>query len=362
MSALPPTFLSDLDPLAAASTLEARQASWDHAQKLLRKLRLVFDARALNTRLLTSNPFAIPIYDHIFDKLSNFGVASILDMEASYHQLEVNPEHRDKLSFDFDNTTYRWRGAPFGLTHLTSHFQQLMTDILKDHLKYVVIYVDDVVIFSQDVAEHIQHVSAVIKTLTQFNVKLNTGKCHFGYEKLRILGHLVGKHGFRCADPVKTQELFHYDRPQTGKELMHFLGVIGFLGDYVPLMSNLLGPLNALRYVAVITDELWTPSCQLAFATVQKVLTQSPVLTAYNSKYPLHLAVDASQYGIGYILYQIIDDKVVYIKFGSRALNKGQRNYGATKRELLAIIFALNSCRPWIFGIHFTLCKNHWVT
>jgi len=143
------------------------------------------------------------------------------------------------------------------------------------------------------------------------------------------------------------------------------LGVVNFLMDYIPFKSLLEGPLNALRGILGkrpgnrVLDGDWTPECQQHFDLLKKVLSNPPVLQTYNPKFPLHVATDSSQYGVGAVLYQVIEDKISYIRFASSSLNSGQRNYSATKRELLAIIFALNRFRPWLYGVHFTLQTDH---
>jgi len=241
--------------------------------------------------------------------------------------------------------------------------QELASKILKDNYPNVLIYVDDIIIMSNSLEEHIKTVNKILDKLTAANLRLNFDKCHFGFSCIQVLGHLLTGEE-RRPDPKKMDKLLKWYRPTTGKQVMSFLGFVNYLRDYVPNMSIIAAPLDKLRKLKVVTEDDWTIQCQEAFKTLKQVLANPPVLQTPLANVKMHVACDASQLGIGAVLYQIDENaetpsKKRYIAFASRSLNSGQRNYSATRRELLAVIFALQRFRYWLSDRHFILETDH---
>lgn len=320
-------------------------------------VRVCIDPRPLNL-LLEDESFALPLVNDIFDTLQGFVVASALDLAESFLQFPLHSPDRIKTTFTWRNVRYQFVGAPFGIKILPAHFQRAMVIILSDHLAYITIFVDDILIYSRSPAEHIRHVMAVLRTLNAVGLKLNTDKCHFGYVRVALLGHIIS--GLeRNADPAKLSSVAGLERPTTGRQMQSVLGLLGYLREYVPLFSRLSAPLDALRHVNNITEEMWTADCDKAFVGLKSVLSSPPVLSSPDFKEPFLVGTDASQYAIGAVLYQETGGRRRYIAFASQSLNRAQRNYPATRRELLAIVFALRRFRMWLYGAHFTLFTDH---
>lgn len=319
-------------------------------------VRVCLDPRALNV-ILPDDNYPIPRISDLFDKLRGFHVASSLDLRESYTQLRVSDDDQEKLSFTWNSVRYSWQGAPYGLKFLTSHFQRVMTAILHECHAFCIIFVDDVVVFSASISQHIDHLRCVIQALNDANLRLNLDKCRFGCTQLPVLGHIISSDRIR-PDPDKISSLHNLPVPHTGKQIESFLGLANYLRDYIPLYSKIATPLEKLRKRKTIGAE-WTAECQRAFDTLKLVLSQAPVLSAADPDHPLLVATDASQYGVGAALYQLINNTPRYIAFASRALNKAQTNYPATLRELLAVVFAVSKFRNWLYGRHFTLYCDH---
>lgn len=193
--------------------------------------------------------------------------------------------------------------------------------------------------------------------LTKFNLRLNVKKCRLGYTTLRVLGHILNGSS-RTADPDKVQAIQDWPVPHSGKDIERLLGFLNYLRDYIPLYAMIAAPLEPLRKFKVLGAR-WVPACAAAFSTFKSVLASQVTICFPDYAHQFILAVDASQYGLGLVLYQVVDGQKRYVLFASKALNKAQRNYSATKRELLAIIFALQRCRQYLYGFRFQLHTDH---
>jgi len=321
--------------------------------------RVCLDFRRVNACLDVPNMQNIPSIPDLFKKAAGKRFYTALDLRHSYHQLPVKPEHQSRTAFKWHGKSYMFRGAPFGLKHLTSHMQRLMEVVLVDSYDYTMCFVDDVVICSNSLEEHIRHVTAVVDSLTKWNLSLNIEKCQWCFTELSALGHRIGAYG-RSADPDKIKKAVRWTRPSTGKQMMAFLGFTNYLRDYLVHYASLVAPLDCLRMCKVITPDDWTPDRIAAFDAIRHAFATVPqLLQAPLPGYKLLVATDASQFGIGAVLYQMVEGKPRYIEFASRSLNTAQRNYSATRRELLAVVFALQRFQFYLTSPSFTLQTDH---
>jgi hypothetical protein len=191
--------------------------------------RLCFDGRALNTALTEPSRNNVPEINNIMTKLRNYNILSAIDLKKGYWQCPVHEPHRVKTSFKWDGKVYQWAGSPFGVKHLTHHFQSLMEKVLQKHDAYCVVFVDDIFIFSKTDEEHAGHVAAVLETLQEYNFKINQAKSQFGFRKLKCLGYVIDVDGSIHIDPDKAKKVKTFTRPRTGKAMETFLGFINFI-------------------------------------------------------------------------------------------------------------------------------------
>ena len=320
------------------------------------KHRVCIDPRAIN-QLIPDLSLAVPKIAELFRKLHGFEVASSLDLQESYHQFPIREEDRIKTTFTWMGVRYFFVGAPFGFKPITQLFQSCMEQILEPCMTYVIIFVDDILVFSFSISDHILHLNSVINLLTSNFLRLNIDKCHFAFKRLKVLGHIVsGKD--RIVDPKKLSALKSMPIPQTGKQVSAMLGFVNYLRDYIPNYAMIAAPLEKLRKVKRIGSR-WDDDCQKALEMFRNVLSSAPVLEYPKDGVEFKVATDASQFGVGAALYQFYDERNHYISFVSTSLSKSQRNYSATRRELLAIIFALKRFYYYLYGTHFELHTDH---
>ncbi|CEG71641.1 hypothetical protein RMATCC62417_07343 [Rhizopus microsporus] len=228
-------------------------------------------------------------------------------------------------------------------------------------------FVDDVCTFSRSVEEHFNHVKRVIQALTKAGLILNPDKCHIGMRSTYLLGFCISEKE-RSLDPRKLSELQDYPKPTTGRQMQRFLGLINYFWDHLPLAAHLTAPLDALRHLEKTKTITWTTNLEAHFEAIKSILVSNIVLQPVNITKPIHVITDASNYGIGVALYQenITTDKdgkkttcTIYNGFIARSLSTSEHNYPTTKRELLAIVFALKKFHKFLWGRHFTVHTDH---
>jgi putative transposase len=184
-------------------------------------------------------------YD-ILNKLAGAHYFTRIDLKDGFHQILIHAADRHKTSFTFNHTQYHYVGAPFGLKHLPSVFQRVMSFIFRD-CEFLRVFIDDIIIFSNRTPKHhMQLVNQVLTRLLHYNLRVKREKCSFLQEELLILGHICNAKGIQ-PDPVKVQQVISWPPPHTCKTLQAFLGLINWFSEHIPNMATLAAPLNAHR-------------------------------------------------------------------------------------------------------------------
>jgi hypothetical protein len=321
--------------------------------------RVCLDPRPLNAHLPDDN-FPVPLVSDIMDFAGGNEVFSTIDLRQAYHRLPIHKEDRKLTAFMHSGVQYHFRKAPFGLKTLSSLFQRGMSRILGD-LSFVRNFIDDILIASKDREEHAKHVKIVIDRLTKANLIINVDKCSFYSTQVALLGFVVGIDG-KKVDRNKLANIDDWLPPTTGKQVMSYMGTFNFFRAFVPLISTIAAPLDALRNVPgpFVLNRLQLK----CFNALKNLLVQAPILHFADFSLPFYVATDASNYGIGAVLYQLPGgesepNNIRYIAFVARSLQPSERNYSATQRELLAIVFALKKLHYYLWGRHFVLFTDH---
>jgi hypothetical protein len=331
-------------------------------------VRVCIDTRGLN-ELMKDRTLRVPLINDLFRRTQGFRVATALDLKDGYYNIKIAEEDQIKLTFTWRNVRYLYRRAPFGLKVMVPFFQGFMETLLEPFLEFCLVYLDDIIIFTVPLQEdesmeetcrrHRSQVLQVLQCLNDNCMRINPAKSHFGFSRLRVLGHILTGTS-RAVDPEKLLSLKQYPAPTSHKQVQAFLGFVNYLRDYIPLYSTLAAPLEALRNNKNVADA-WRadPRCQASFEAFLKVLQKAPILNFAVPDVPFRVHTDASDRGVGAVLSQLVEGQERYILFVAKALNPAQRNYSATKRELYAIIFALNYFRDFLYLSHFELFTDH---
>ena len=320
--------------------------------------RPCMDFRALND-LIISDKYPLPLIHDIFESLKGSKYFTSLDLKSAYHRFPVIEEHQYKTAFTWNDIQYKFLRAPFGLKNLPSQFQHVIHFIFKE-CPFVKTFIDDAIVFSPDWETHIKHVKIAIIKLNEARLILNIQKCYFFQTSLLLLGFRINAYG-HSIDPNHIKKASNWPIPTTGKQIQAFLGFVNYFREHILLISNLMAPLDSLRFTKKIIPSEWTKDHKESFETLKEILLTAPLLAYPDFSKPFFIATDASNVGIGAVIYQYDNEhnSKKYISFQARALTKSERNYSATKRELLGIVFALKKFHKYVWGTHFTLYTDH---
>ncbi|GFS86492.1 retrovirus-related Pol polyprotein from transposon 17.6 [Trichonephila clavipes] len=229
----------------------------------------------------------------------------------------------------------------FVLSGAAPNFQKAIDIILKPIIgRFVMVYMDDVIIISPSFNEHIDHMNQGFTLLRNAGLILNKEKCHFARDKLKYLGLIISKEGIET-DNSKVKAITEKKPPKNSKEVSKFLGMAGWYQKFIPHCADICEPLYRLKKKGVKFN--WSTEAHDTFNKVKRALTEAPVLQLPNFQEQFNLFPDASEVGIGAVHNQ----NHRTIAFASRTLNKAERNYTVTERECLAVIWALNKFKTY---------------
>ena len=323
-------------------------------------LRFCVDYRRLNEMTLKDS-YPIPRMDECIDSLGDAVIFTTLDCNAGYWQVLLHHADRDKTAFVCHAGTFRYLRMPFGLTNAPATFQRTL-DILLSKFKWqcCLVYLDDVIIHSRTPEEHLDHVDKILDTLMRAGVSLKLKKCSFFTDSVKYLGHII-RPGTLEVDKATTASLAKARPPTDQSEVRSFLGMCNVYRRFIPKYSDTAEPLNALlRAGQPKKIAVWTEKEETSFRTLLDHICNPPVLKLPKLDLPYTVDTDASAYQVGCTLFQTHPDGKRYpLGYWSRTLQKAERNYSASERECLAVVFALQTLRPYLLFEKFTVYTDH---
>ncbi|KAJ9512039.1 hypothetical protein QJQ45_004614 [Haematococcus lacustris] len=346
-----------LDELLAKGYIRPSTSPFGFAVLFVRKkdgsLRLCVDYRALN-QLTIKNRYPLPRIDDLLDQLAGARVFSKIDLKSGYHQIRVAEADIHKTAFRTRYGHYEYTVMPFGLCNAPATFQRLMNDIFRPHLdQFVLVYLDDILIYSRSEAEHLEHLRTVLGLLRQHQLYANLSKCAFFLPSMDFLGHIISADGIH-PDPAKIRAMVEWPVPRNLNDLRSFLGSANYYRRLIHHHAHLILPLTNL--LKAETPWSWGPEQQEAFERVKVALASNPVVRPPDFSRPFTVKTDASLYAIGAVLSQRDDNGAEYVvAYESRKLQPAEINYPTHDRELLAVVHALTLWRHYLLGRPFTI-------
>lgn len=320
------------------------------------KWRLVIDYRRLNEKTI-SDRYPLPNISEILDKLGKCLYFSTLDLASGFHQIEMSPQDIPKTAFTVEGGHYEYLRMPFGLKNAPSTFQRVMDNVLRDLVgKICLVYLDDIIIFSTSLQEHIENLEKVFLRLRSSNFKIQLDKSEFLRKEIAFLGHIITTEGIK-PNPAKIEAIQKFPIPRTNREIKSFIGLLSYYRKFIPDLAKLTKPLTeCLKKGRKITlDDRYVK----AFETCKNILMNDPILQFPDFSKPFILTTDASNIALGAILSQGhigIDKPICY---ASRTLSESEINYSTIEKELLAIVWAAKYFRPYLFGRKFKIVTDH---
>ncbi|CAI7856914.1 unnamed protein product [Closterium sp. NIES-54] len=300
-------------------------------------LRMCIDYRALN-RVTIKSRYPIPRTDDLLDQLRGARYFSKIDLRGSYRQIRVFADDYHKTPFRTRYGSYEFTVMPFGLTNAPSTFQLTMNRIFRDLLdRCVIVYLDDILIFSKTREHHLRDLDTVFKRLQENRLITKGSKCKFFKQELEFLGHVVSRDGIKI-DPAKIKTIHEWKSPTNIIELQSFLGFVNYVRRFIPNMAGITGPLTDLLHKD--RNFVWGEEAKAAFQELKKILVSPPVLRIADPSKPFEVVTDASDFAIGAVLLQDFGNGLQPIAYESRKLQAAERNYPIHDKEMLAVIHA----------------------
>ncbi len=364
-----------LQALLEKGVIRPSQSDFASPIVLVRKksgaLRLCVDYRRLNAKT-RKDAYPLPRIDESLDALGGARFFSAIDLASAYNQVEVHPDDRHKTAFTTPMGLFEYNRMPFGLCNAPGTFQRLMQTIFcEDLLQILLVYLDDIIVYSSNVADNLVRLECVFQKLQAHGLKIEAEKCQFFQRRVKYLGHVVSSEGV-ATDPAKTEAVTQWPTPKTLKELRSFLGFASYYRRFIPGFAQTAAPLHQLtaevsekgtKKRGIITSEHWKGECRKAFDDLRAALTSAPVLAYPDYNQPFVVETDASDKGLGAVLSQKQNGKLRVIAYASRGLRGAERNmenYSSMKLELLALKWAVaEKFREYPLGSEFVVYTDN---
>ena len=312
------------------------------------KPRFAVDYRRVNAQM-KKDAHPLPLPEVMFAQLKGATMFSKLDLTKGFYQIGLDPKCREQLAFSTPDGLKQWTVMPFGIANAPATFQREMQRVLRDRLDdSVLVYIDDILIFSRHAAEHAEHVEWVLSRLRQCGYYANPDKCEFFQQRVNFLGHVISAQGV-AVQQHKVDAVTKWPTPQSVSDVRRFLGLTGYYRRFVSGYSRITSPLSDLTCKDTLF--VWGEKEEAAFVQLKEALAAAPVLiTPDNSKsYTIH--TDASGYAVGATLSQEGEGGRMHpVAFMSKKMNAAQRNYPVHEWELLAVMEALKAWRCFLYG------------
>jgi hypothetical protein len=349
------------------------QSPWGSPMFLVAKAdgsrRMVIDYRTLNSHTIR-NRYPLPRVDELFDQLEGAAYFSKIDLRSGYWQIRVDEQDVTKTAFTSRHGHYEWLVMPMGLTNAPAAFMALMENTFRAELdKFVLVFLDDILIYSRTFEEHEAHIRVVLERLREKKLYAKKSKCAFFKGEVEFLGHFVGRAGVRMVEG-KVAAVERWPTPSCQKEVEQFLGLAGYYRRFIDGFSRIASPLSqlcgTLRKVRGKAERkppqkkfLWGKEQNEAFAALKEAITAAPCLAIPDPEKPFLLHCDASGYATGAVLMQEHTAGLRPIAFLSKKMTDAERRYPVHEQELLAILNALKAWRHYLGGRHFTVMTDH---
>lgn len=313
--------------------------------------RMCVDSRAIN-KITVRYRFPIPRLDDLLDQIGSSRVFSKIDLKSGYHQIRICPGDEWKTAFKTREGLFEWLVMPFGLSSAPSTFMRIMNQALRPFIgRFVVVYFDDILIFSPSLADHEDHLRQVLQVLRKEEFYAAKHKCEFGVSQVLFLGYVVSDQGL-AVDTSKIEAVRSWPTPRTVSEVRSFHGLASFYRRFVPHFSAIMAPLTDCMRDGKFA---WSQEASNAFATIKDKLTSAPILVLPDFNVTFELHSDASKLGIGAVLSQ----NGRPIAFYSEKLSGARSRYNTYDVEFYAVVQAIKHWRHFLVHREFVLFTDH---
>ena len=351
----------EVEKMLQLGVIRPSQSEWASPITLVPKpdgsVRFCVDYRALND-ITIKDRYPLPLVQDIFDTLKGSTIFSTLDLASGYWQLPVEEGSIHKTAFVCHCGTYEWLRMPFGLTCAPAVFQRAMNQILSKFIgKFVMVFLDDVIVFSKSPEEHAEHLKQIFDAFREAGLTLKEKKCHFAKSALNLLGYVVSNEGI-SAQPEKTEAISNLLSPNDVSEIRSFLGMCGYYRQLVPHFAQIAEPLHQLTRKGVVWR--WADKQEESFQSLKRALVTSPIMAYPDTSKSYILYTDACDYAVGAILCQEDDEGIERpIQYVSHQLTSTQRKWATIEKEAFGVVYAIKKLRAYLLGSDFVIFTDH---
>lgn len=321
-------------------------------------VRICHDFRAVNNIAL-KNRYPLPLIKETLDLVGKAKIFTKVDVISAFNRIRIAQGHEWLTAFITRFGLYEQLVTPFGLSGAPATFQRYINDILYDLLdQCATAYLDDVLIFSQNKADHIGHVREVLQRLQSAGLQIDIDKSEFHTVKTKYLGLIITPGGIEM-DPAKVQAIVEWEPPTSKRQLQRFLGFANFYRRFISNFSSVARPLHEMTKKDIAWN--WTPECDIAFRRLKEIFKSAPTLAIFDWSKQTVVEVDASNWATGGTLSQWRDDQLRPVAYFSAKHSVQECNYDIYDKELLAIVKALEEWRPELEGVEtpFEIYTDH---
>jgi hypothetical protein len=315
-------------------------------------LRLCINFRQFN-KVIVKNKYPLPRIDDLFDQLKDAKIFSKIDLRSRYHQVRIKEEDISKTTFRIRYGHYDFAVVPFGLSNAPAIFMCLMNGVFQEYLdKFVIVFLDDILIYSKSEEEHEHHLRMVLQVLRECQLYAKLSKCSFYQKQIHYLGHIISKDGI-AVDLEKIEAIREWPAPKNVTEVRSFMGLAGYYRRFIEGFSKIAHPITSLQRKGV--NFQWILYWEKSFQHLKQLLTSAPILRIVDPDEDFIVCIDSCNEGLGGVLNQ----NGFVICYESRNLKDHERNYATHDLELASIVHALRKWRHYLMGKRFELRTDH---
>lgn len=354
----------EVNDMLRLGVIKPSNSPWSSPILLVRKkngeLRACFDGRKLNT-ITVKDAYPLPRIDSILNQLRDSRYLTSIDLRKAFWQIPLEKSSREKTAFCVPGMgLFEFVVMPFGLSNSPQMLQRTMERLLGPDLLNgsVFVYLDDVIVASSTFESHIATLNLIGERLSQAGFRINLDKCEFCRSSLSFLGFVIDQDGLRT-DPEKVSAISTFKTPTNTTEIKRVMGLISYYRRFIKDFSTVAAPITSLLKGRKKGQPIvWSDEAELAFTEIKHLMSTAPVLASPNFEEPFFIQTDASDVGVGSVLFQRIDGAEHPIAFASRALTSAERKYSSTERELIAILHGIEKFRGYVEGTKFTVITD----
>ena len=350
----------ELDKMIEKGLVRKSTSPWASPVVLVPKpngqTRMCFDYRAVN-KVTVADSHPLPRIDDILDRLKGAKYFSKIDLKSGFWQIPMEESSIPKTAFTTHRGLYECLIMPFGLKNSPSTFERVIEHVFTEELwNSILVYLDDIIIYSRTLEEHLQHIEVALKKLKEAQLKANPEKCDFAETEISFLGHIITTDGIK-PNQENSKTVREFPVPKNAKQVRSYLGLCSYYRRFIKNFSTIAAPLYRLTKIGVTFK--WDNECNEAFNTLKDRLITEPIMALPDFNKRFHLQTDASNTGVGYTLSQKYDGTEKAVIYGGRVLSESEQRLSTTEKEALAIVIAVRKLHPYLHGRQFTIMTDH---